>query len=92
MLNPGVIALIIPVIIFMIPIIAILTHHQRKMAELTHSRWQGQSNTDIERLNREVQELKQLVHQQAILIDNLVSTQTQLHAPQDQNQLRGRIG
>ena len=67
-----VIPLLIPIVIFMIPIIAILTSHQRKMAELLHgSRQNNLPNADVEMLRREVQELKQIVHQQTIAIDNL---------------------
>lgn len=63
---------LIPIVIFMIPIVAILTHHQRKMAELLHgSRQNTLPNPEIEMLRREVQELKQVVHQQTIAIDNI---------------------
>jgi len=62
----------IPIVIFMIPIIAILTSHQRKMAELLHgSRQNNLPSPEVEMLRREVQELKQIVHQQTIAIDNL---------------------
>lgn len=71
--DAGQIALLIPIIIFMIPIIAILTAHQRRMAEIVHSR-KGEPN-EIAELRREVLELKQLIHQQAISIDNMVSRQ-----------------
>lgn len=63
---------LIPIILFMIPIIAILTSHQRKMAELIHgNRANGNTNGEIEALRREVQELKQIVHQQTLAIDNI---------------------
>lgn len=66
--------LFIPIIIFMIPIVAILTRHQQRMAEILH-----QSNahhalgqgSEIANLRSEVNELKQLLSQQAILIDDL---------------------
>ncbi len=63
---------VIPIIIFMIPIVAILTHHQRKMAELIHGN-KGNANTqaEIEVLRQEIQELKQVVHQQTLAIDNI---------------------
>ena len=70
MFNP---ALLIPILIFMIPIIGILTNHQRKMAELMHNK--AGNAGDIEALRREIYELKQLVHQQAISIDNLLARQ-----------------
>lgn len=63
---------LIPIIIFLIPIIAILTNHQRKMAELIHgSKGNPNSAGEIEALRREVQELKQVVHQQTLAIDNI---------------------
>ena len=75
-LDAGTLALFIPIIIFTIPIVAILTAHQRKMAEIVHSRKQTNSG-DIEALRREVYELKQLIHQQAIAVDTLLTR----HAP-----------
>lgn len=67
-----VLPLLIPIIIFMIPIVAILTNHQRKMAELLHgSRQNSLPSPEVDALRREVQELKQIVHQQTIAIDNL---------------------
>lgn len=62
-------ALIIPVMALMIPIVAILSHHQRKMAELVHRN--GGDNQLIANLQREVFELRQLVHQHAVALDDL---------------------
>ncbi len=62
---------IVPLIIFMIPIIAILTKHQQKMAELIHG---GQrENQQIAQIMHELYELKQLVHQQTMQIDDIKS-------------------
>ena len=61
----------IPIIIFLIPIIAILTHHQRKMAELMHGSRVNGTGAEIDALRREVQELKEIVHQQTLAIDNI---------------------
>mgnify|MGYP007132113178 FL=1 len=65
--------LTIPILIFMIPIIAILTNHQRKMAELMQQRgaFQQQPNPEIAALRQEVTELKYLVQQQIIASDHL---------------------
>ena len=63
---------VIPIVLFMIPIVWILTSHQRKMAELLHgTRQNNLPNPEVDMLRREVQELKQIVHQQTIAIDNL---------------------
>ncbi len=71
-------ALVIPIIIFMIPIVAILTAHQRKMTEILHTRKGNdqQAGTDIAALQHEMRELKQLMYQQAIAIDNLTHVRT----------------
>ena len=61
----------IPIVLFMIPIVAILTHHQRKMAELYHGNRQALPDQDMETLKRDMAELKQVVHQQTIAMDNL---------------------
>ncbi|HJP83707.1 MAG TPA: hypothetical protein VJ835_09405 [Fimbriimonadaceae bacterium] len=60
----------IPIVVFMVPIIAILTHHQRKMAELIHRAPQALPSPEVEALRREVQDLKALIHQQTIALDN----------------------
>ena len=56
-----------------IGLIAILTEHQRKMAEILH---QSRGSADAERLHaleRQISELTALVHQQTIAIDSLTS-------------------
>ena len=66
--DPENLVFLIPILIFMTPIIAILTAHQRKMAEILHSRPQVPTE-EIQALRREVADLRQLVHQQAIALD-----------------------
>jgi hypothetical protein len=73
MIDPGVVALFIPILIFMIPIIAILTAHQRKMAEIYAQQAQTHHDPEIAALRHEMQELKALIHQQAIALDNIAS-------------------
>lgn len=67
-------ALLIPITIFMIPIIAILTGHQRKMAEIVH-RNQGNANpqtlAETAQMREEMRQLRELMNQQTIAIDNL---------------------
>ncbi|RYG36881.1 hypothetical protein EON81_08395 [bacterium] len=67
--------LMIPILALLIPIVAILTSHQRKMAEIMRDR-NPMVDGNVEALRREVHELKALVHQQSIAIDNLVSMQS----------------
>lgn len=74
----------------MIPIVAILTRHQRTMAELTlrqHS-YQPQTQLQVESLASEIRELKQLVHQQAIALDSLTPV-TAARAPEHAQQRMG---
>lgn len=63
----------IPILALMIPIVAILTAHQRKMAELIHSQNQinPQSQHQIAEMQREINELKSLVHQQTLALDEM---------------------
>lgn len=87
--RPEMFALMLPILALMIPIIAILTQHQRKMAELFHQNPQNQSNPEISALRLEVQELKQLIHQQAIAMDNLATMQAR---PTQPPTIQERIG
>jgi hypothetical protein len=65
------IAILIPVIALMIPIVAILVSHQQKMAQIIHGANRQQvPNPEVDSLKREVQELKQLIHQQTIALDS----------------------
>lgn len=59
--------------VFGIPIIAILTSHQQKMARLFAENHQNAnlSNPETQALRAEVRELKELVLQQSIALDNL---------------------
>jgi hypothetical protein len=58
---------------FSVPVIAILVHHQRKMAELIHRQHPASvaPSPEVEMLRREVAELKQLVQQQTIAMDDV---------------------
>ena len=66
--------MLVPVTALMIPIVAILTAHQRRMAEIIHSN-HGAQPGEIEALRHEIHELKQIVHQQAIALDNYTTRQ-----------------
>lgn len=96
MLGPETLALLIPIIALMVPVIiactAILTGHQRKMAELYHSNAAGQTNPEIMALRNEVADLKRLMHEQAIAIDNLANLQGRLNAPTQPPSIEERLG
>lgn len=60
------------VFFFMIPIVAILAAHQRKMAEIFHrNQAPGAQSDESAALRAELARLTQAVHQNTIAIDNL---------------------
>ncbi len=71
---------LIPITALMIPIVAILTQHQRRMAEIMHQN-RPQSQHEIAELRREVSQLKEIVTQQALQMDDFLTKQSQLMAP-----------
>jgi predicted RNase H-like nuclease (RuvC/YqgF family) len=80
-MSPAVLGILVPIIALMIPIVALLTQHQRKMAELFHSnRGDRAINQEVEDLRQEIQELKALIHEQSIAIDNLGARSSQTQA------------
>ena len=83
--------LIIPILLFLTPIVAILTAHQRKMAELMHMRQAPQRDFEMESLRSEIRELKQLLHEQTLAIDNLTSRQARNGHSAVQFDMRERI-
>jgi len=56
-------------LLVVLPIVAIMTTHQRKMAEIYAQRSHQVSDPEIGLLRQEVRELKALIHQQAIALD-----------------------
>jgi hypothetical protein len=58
-------------IMFLIPIVAILTRHQQKMALILRDNRGFEGNAELASLRAEVARLTQAVHQQTIALDNL---------------------
>ena len=58
---------------FSIPVVALLTYHQRKMTEVIHGKANQQHALQAEshRIENEMRELRQLVHQQTIALDDV---------------------
>jgi hypothetical protein len=56
---------------FGVAIIAMMTKHQQRMAELMHMRPQFNADPRIDALQRDMADLKDLVHQQTIALDRL---------------------
>lgn len=88
MLDPAVIAMFVPVIGMMIPIVAILVRHQQRMAEIIHSgqATSGPLQAQIDTMRREIAELRQLVHQQTIALDTLSHRETRFERSQGATQ------
>lgn len=76
----GYLALMIPITALLIPIVAILTQHQRRMAEIMRQQ-APQGVHEMHELRREVAQLKEIVNQQAIQMDDFLTKQGQLMAP-----------
>ncbi len=74
--------------IFGTPIIAMLLHHQRKMAETL--RGDKSQNEQIAQLQNQINQLSHLVHQQTISLDDLRS-RAHLPAPQSPPQVSERF-
>ena len=81
--------IMIPLTALMIPIVAVLSHHQQKMAQIIHGGGGAQGQTDA--LRQEIAELKSFVHQQAIAIDNLANAQKALSAPPPTTSISERL-
>jgi hypothetical protein len=83
------VAIMIPILALMIPVVAILTKHQQRMAELIHGGEQNrQSSQEMLALRHEIAELRNLVHQQSIAVDNLVSRSVVLPSETVEQRLR----
>lgn len=87
--GPDTLALLIPIVAVMIPIIALLTAHQRKMAEIIHSNNPAQ-NAEVDALRQEVRELRTLVNQQTISLDDM--RRSQIAAAPPQTDVQNRLG
>lgn len=70
---------LIPVTALMIPIVAVMAHHQQKMAQILHR--SAADHGELAGLRNEIAELKTLVHQQSITLDTIASQQKALPAP-----------
>ncbi len=72
-LDPGLIGAMVPIVLFVmifsIPIVALFLEHQRRMAKMINER--ADYRPEMEALRREVGELRNLVNQQALVLDDL---------------------
>jgi tRNA A22 N-methylase len=63
-----------------IPILAILSKHQQKMAKIIREDAVAQPNPQVETLRREVEVLRATVNQQTILMDTIANQQREIMA------------
>ncbi len=79
-MEPEILAICIPIIALCIPIVKIISNHKLKVEEIrVRGRTTESSNrNEIEAIRSEVRELKELVHEQAIQVDTLISEQRRL--------------
>ncbi|MBX3111386.1 MAG: hypothetical protein KF857_05190 [Fimbriimonadaceae bacterium] len=82
--------------VFGIPIIAILTAHQRKMAQIIHERHNGQQQAvdprlmaELASLRAEIGRLRDVVNQQVLAHDSTYSGFTPPVVPEQQQEVRG---
>ena len=80
------------VVIFSIPIVAILTKHQQKMAELYRDQNRPLQNHMPQANTEELAAIRQLLTQQTIAMDNLATSQRELaRALASRNELADRL-
>ncbi len=74
-MDHGTLALMIPIIAigapFLMVIVGQMAKHQREMAELYHRNVQPAADARVDALQRDVADLKDLVHQQTIALDRM---------------------
>jgi hypothetical protein len=84
----GVVGLIV---LLLIPLVVILTSHQRKMAEMIHGKRTQLPNPEVETLRKEMAEVRELLHQQMIAIDNLSRINAPLNGHNSDDSVRNRL-
>jgi hypothetical protein len=91
-MGPATLALIVPIIALLIPIVAILVKHQKDMAMMYHQTGQLVASTEVEDLRKQVEDLRQLLTNQTLVLDDIRQTQKQLaaHAEPVKQRLQGQ--
>lgn len=87
-MGPDQLGVMVPIVAiagaFLVSIVKTMVRHQQKMAELYHRNAQA-VDPRIETLQRDMAELKDLVHQQTIALDRLAT-------PLPSSEIRERVG
>ena len=66
--SPDILALFIPIVALMIPIVVTLTKHQQRMAEIIHG---NNTVNETNELRREVADLRSIIQSQALALDDV---------------------
>ena len=77
------------VLFFALPIVAVLTNHQRRMAEILHGK-NREENVDS-RVLAEIGSLRQLIAEQTLQIDSLSRRQEELSRRLAGDEIRDRL-
>ena len=86
----GVMALFIPILAIMIPIIVVLLNHQRRMAEIIHQSSNNRvPNEELAGIREELRHLRTLMNDHTIALDDLKSKQQQAPAAEVRERLGG---
>lgn len=77
-----------------VPIVAMLLTHQRRMAELVNGNQaqRGQSDVKVARLEAEVAQLRQLIAENVIAMDDHRTATARLAPPPPPQEIRERLG
>ena len=91
-LEPGTIALLIPVVAIMIPIVALMNHHQQKMAEIIHGRRHKELiQKELDEMRAEIGHLRSTIATQALALEGLANRRP-LAGTSDTDSLAQRLG
>jgi len=81
--------ILVPIVAMFIPIVIIFTRHQQKMAEIIHSTQGQQTSGELEGIRQELRELRGLINQQTIALDDMRTKQISAPAQTD---VQSRLG
>jgi len=96
-MDAGEMAMMIPILALSIPIVSIIAKHRFRVIEMKmrmrgyNEQTQAVQQRQIEELRNEVRGLKELVHQQMISVDSLLTNQARLIESSKQQDIQNRI-
>lgn len=88
-MGADVVWVLIPITALLIPIVAMLTRHQQKMAEILN-RSSG-DHSELLAIRQDLAELKTILHSHAINLDTYAGTQKSLREPPPSPTLSDRL-